>query len=90
MRLCHEKETELTEGKNWTCEIYPEEYGDSLEYILHRLDPSEGFWSEGAQFWYILHDCDKYSDDDLEVYKLKHNGELPSWKPDELKNHIST
>ena len=83
------KETELTEGKNWTCEIYPEEFGDSLEYILHRLDPNEGFWSEGAQFWYILHDCDKYSEDDLEVYKLKHNGELPSWNPEELKKpHI--
>ena len=83
------RETELTEGKNWTCEIYPEEYGDSLDYILHRLDPTEGFWSEGAQFWYILHDCDKYSEDDLEVYKLKHNGELPIWKPNELKKpHI--
>lgn len=79
------KETELTEGKNWTCELYPEQFGDQMEYILNRLLPDVGFWSEGHEFWYILHDKDQYSEDDLVVYQLKHNGETPEWKVGDFK-----
>lgn len=76
------KETDLTEGKNWTCEIYPEEFGDQIDYILARLSV---MWSDGAEFWYILHDSDIHSEDDLVEYKLKHNGADPSWKPGDIK-----
>lgn len=79
------KETELTEGKNWTCILYPEEFGDSIEYILRRLSPESGFWSEGAEFWYILHDQDIFTEDDLEEYKATHNGAVPEWNAGDHK-----
>lgn len=80
-------ERELLESKNWTCEIYPENYGDQIEYqIFNRLPSMCGdMWSTDSKFWYILHDSDVYTEDKLEEYKLKHNGELPDWKPGEIK-----
>lgn len=81
---------ELLEGKNWTCEVYPENYGDQIQYkIFNRLPSCSGdMWSTGSDFWYIYHDSDVRTADDYEIFKLKNKGEEPDWKPgDKKKSH---
>lgn len=73
-------ERELTEGKNWICEVYPESC--NIDEILERLN---WYWSEGVEYWYIKHDKDRYTEDQVEEYKLRNQGQEPTWSPGDLK-----
>lgn len=73
---------EQKKGRAWTCVIYPDSTEYDCETLLNRLD---SFWE---RWYYILHDQDTYTDDDLDKYTVEHKGEYPDWKiGDKKKPH---
>lgn len=70
---------ELEQGRAFQCIIYPDSEEYQYQLLLNRL---ESFWDKAL---YILHDCDSYTESEVEEWKIKNNSEDCPFGVGELK-----
>lgn len=66
-------------ARNFVFVLYPDSQSYDCQLLLNRLS---SFWDK---FYYILHDRDTYSEDDLDDFISKNPGLYPDWHIGDLK-----
>lgn len=70
---------ELTQGRAFQCIIYPDSKEYDYKLLLNRL---ESFWDKAL---YILHDCDCFTESEVQEWKIKNKSEDCPFGVGELK-----
>lgn len=70
---------EKEQDRKFECIIYPDSTEYDAQILLNRLS---SFWDD---FYYILHDCDFYTDVEIDTWKIDHPGEPCPYEVGEIK-----
>lgn len=70
---------ELSQGRAFQCILYPDSEEYDCQLLLNRLD---SFWDKA---WYVYHDCDSYTDEEVQEWKFKNKSEECPFAAGELK-----
>lgn len=72
-------EREQQQGRAFTCIVYPDSNDYDCEIVLNRV---QFYWSKA---YYILHDCDTYSENDIDEWQSKNPAEVCPFAVGEVK-----
>lgn len=79
------KDRELIESKKFIAQVYTASESYDPQRVINGL---KFYWPEGTEWFYIIHDSDSWTEDDVIDYQIKQKEEPPFVAGEVKKEHI--